>query len=395
MRSRISGLGGTVAVHDAALAFKTADFRTSGGSLKLEIRLGGLKTKAPFLFLELLNRCDLRNNLTRLAIISIELGLLHDETPYIVEMPVHDNIHYVVSGFIHGNEPVEAKYLTITADRAVLSDQKLKNSAEKLQKVESEEEDARGIGAVRLIETADPSFAYITSQPLTANQLDDPIFAQTRSAMKMDPALSNEAAWSDAYVYRALQTYGVLEEGKLGFGLDAGEQLAWPAILRTGADVQILSQNDDPEFCADLGEIRGKMLSGHDMQQNAHGTSLRFDFINDELPEYLHELADFAWWIAPPEIERADMFKGAKLVLDSVRRGGIAVLVVPATPKAPSVDQVPTADRNDILRMALDAVSRGYQIAQIRIPQTRTSTLAMGGQALFGFIALRAASSNI
>lgn len=172
----------------------------------------------------------------------------------------------------------------------------------------------------RLVSLEAPDFGAPVSQPMTPQQLRHPDFG--RQLRRLD--LRAGERWGPAFVLQALDRYGAARRDMRGLGLDACAGVA-TALANSGCTISRYDPSRPPAALPDEGGF------------------------------------DFAWSIAADEdvgmLERR-IWAG----VDRVVPGGIGVHLFPYRPGGGGIG------RSDIERLALNIISFGREVAQLKFP---------------------------
>ena len=204
--------------------------------------------------------------------------------------------------------------------------------------------------AAMLIARQAPDFGAPTSQPFTPEQLKAPAFRGLEGPLDLrctpDPLLR----WSRAYVARVWQHYGLLHQGDKVAALDTDDAALARFVEENGARLfPVAASLTDPERLGDTDEPAGREAGANDI---AYG--------------YVPPASARQWSFALRYLYHAIM---------RLKPGGWGVFVLPFLPgddgeDGSGRDRPNLLTRHDIERIAMVLISRGHQVAQLRVGKT-------------------------
>jgi hypothetical protein len=189
-----------------------------------------------------------------------------------------------------------------------------------------------------LVSTQVPTLDAPVSQVATAAQLRSAAAKQALTGMAEAKRLDPVRRWAAAYTIRCLAAYGVTHPGARGLGLCPADD----------AVAQRLGRDDMTVTCLDQSE--GWARPGKDQ--------INYDFLWGFVP-------------APGAASREEWLEDMQRSLFALLPGGLACLTFAFDP-TPATDRAPGevgyfADRRDVERLALLLISRGHEVAQLRL----------------------------
>jgi hypothetical protein len=364
--SFIRGLGGEDEPSHEAYVFRSAPAVVSAGSFRFILRFHGLQAENQILLIEILNRSALPGcTWARLRIEGVHIqDVMARGGTWEVVVEGRADTAYAIAGYIHDERNISAQGLELTIDKAFTAIPEDAPAA--IADVETRIEPPALSIRPRMSGPETPSFANPSSQPWTAHQVKNRDFIAYRTELAGDrsPA-AGPWDWAAPFILHTLTRYGAIGARGRALAIGTGDTALAAAIVRRGYTVNFLELADDGGQCLDVGEAVGKILEQHpqdrDQLAGAIGVSM---FFAPGRPEGFERQFDFAWWIAEPKIAYAKAARALGTMLGGLRPGGMAILALPFHDEPG--DGI--LGRRDIERLALDAISNGHSIAQLRFP---------------------------
>ena len=367
--SRIGGLGGPTPSPDHSYVFHTPYVEAAPGRAHFTLDISGLSAKRGTLIL-------------RVHMLRMEEGahatLVNSDRILLNRLVAHGGratlrfegfrgMSFALVGLIKDDTDASAHSAVVTLDRPA-------DPGDHSDVLIEPDSTVYGTKAVRpspiLMVVEPPRLAAPVSQPATAAQLDERAF---RDALRqLGPVEGGPAdQWQAAYVFQVLQRYGLARAGARGVGFGV-ERSPIPAAL-AGLGVEILAtdigppgQVDEPASLAQLA--RPALCDADGFARNVHHRDLWLAPIPADIVNF-----DFCWSIGAAD-RLGSVTAGIAFVeeaMNCLRPGGFAVHTFGFDPagaaRVIAGGRVPPFVRPDIERLALNLVSRGHEIAQIRI----------------------------
>lgn len=396
--SRLEGLGGSTPGHDFTYVFHTSYVEVAPGPAHFTVSFTGLRAKR--------GTVTLRVHMLRMeegahaTLVSSERIRVNRLVAYNGLMSVRfegfRGMHFAFVATISEDSDATADGVTVTLDRPVTTDIVDDEVAIEAKSTAYGTKAVRP--AARLVALGTPRLAEPASQIGTTAQLAEPAFRE--AATRLGPIAGTSAdEWQAAYVYQALKRYGMIEAGArgVGFGVEDGPL---PAVL-AAAGVTVLATDigapaqEGADADAALAHLaRPTLCDAASFARNVTRRDIWLSPIPRDLVNY-----DFLWSIGAAD-RLGTIAAGLAFIEEAMiclRPGGLAVHTVAFDPDGARqvVDggRTPPFVRPDLERLALNLVSRGHEVAQIRIdnPFVRGRR---GDRMLpaFGLIARRAAA---
>ena len=187
--------------------------------------------------------------------------------------------------------------------------------------------------------------------------------------------------WCSVYLLQVLERYGMLRPGAVGLGIGAGHSGVAALAAAAGATIEVVDGEEIPDLA--LARLRDA-APGVSIGKEA----LRYRAVDlAALPRDLVNF-DFLWSerVASRHVEAAaDGVRLAARMMACLRPGGLAVHVVDFALDPFEVTPMSNASvwrRRELDRLGLVMVSRGHEIAEIKVDESNAPTLECGvGQA--------------
>lgn len=375
--SRVGGLGGAGACQDPTYVFHTPYVQASPGPITFTIRFTGLMAKRGTLLLRV-NMLPTEPGAHARLVNSerITLNRLAAEGSQVtISAEGFRGFSYAVFGSIADDTDAVAERLEVLLDRpddgsdhgaAVADARNTLFGTETLKPTG------------RLVSLERATLAEPVSQMCTAAQFDEPVYAEWLERLQM-PLQRHRKQWEFIYILQVLRRYGMLAPGARGVGFGVGTE-PLPAVMASfGATVVATDLPSESEQSA-VWSATGQHGSAID--------SLRFPGLCDPatfdaavsfrpvdmtaIPADLVNF-DFTWSSCAYE-HLGSIAAGLKFVQDSLnclRPGGLAVHTSEfnLTSNDETVETGGTVlfRRSDMERLALTLISRGHEVAQIKL----------------------------
>lgn len=186
--------------------------------------------------------------------------------------------------------------------------------------------------AQAVVVPGEASFVHPVSQACTYKQMQDPLYAQWSHTLHENPS-THRKQWEFCYILQALETAGMLEEGRRGLGFGVGDEPLTAAFAARG--IGVMATDLEVERAAQQGWVetdqhaRSKeVLNGRGLcppEQFDRLVDFRFMDMNRIDPDL--KGFDFCWSACALEhlgsIEQGLSFIEASL--DCLKPGGVAV----------------------------------------------------------------------
>lgn len=389
-RSKVAGLGGTEQSHDRDYVFHTEYVPVGEGHAHFHVHLRGLTGKLGTFVLRVhmhqSGAAEVRL-VTSARVLLSRMVLLGGS--YAVKFEAFHDVRYALYCGIQGDTDAAAHSLEIMLDRPSGSDE--------AQVATEARNSAYGRDAVRpsthIISIDRATLELPVSQLCTGPQLRERTF-QAWSKRLPSPGAALLDQWGVAYVLQVLASYGMLAAGARGLGIGAGGSPVAAFVAEADASVLVLDGEEDG-----ASAIAALQVSGTDTGAFHRNVSYRAA----ERGRIPRDLVNFDFFWTDRVISRmgsiAEGIDVAQKAMASLRPGGLAIHLIDFALTRESRDEVPGITpfaRTDLDRLALLLISRGHEVAQIKIDdQTppvieRAEDGAATGITLCGLIARKA-----
>ena len=365
--SGIPGLGGNGPLPDPSYVFHTSYVPVARGHGHFTVRFTNLRARRGSLVLRIHMLPDEPGAIASLVTSHrLQLNwLAHRGGETQLRFEAFRGARYAIMGLVPDQLDASADGLTVTLDRPATAEDLAAGTATEARSTGYGSDTIRSVAVPLLLSLDQPSFAQPVSQPCTTGQLRESAF---RARCKTIPDLSTDRLdrWQTAYVLQALDRYGVLRSGANGLILGPGNAAIERAIVTTGASFKRMSLGSDRETSldpvVDVDTLPGDLFA--------------FDFlVSLRATDGLHDSRQ-----AVRFIERA---------MECLRPEGLAVNVVGYHAVPGSLPTV-AFDRNGLERIAVALISRGHQMARLKVSMTHLFETDTGSAVPFGLIARRA-----
>lgn len=367
--SIIAGLGGPAPGSDPDYAFHTHYVPVSRGFSHFTVRFTNLRAKLGTLLLRIHMLPVKPGSVARMVTSErIQFNRLVKEGGEItLRFEAFRGATYAIMGLVTDQTDAEADDLVILLDRPDDGSQDDGPPGTIEDAVGTRFEATALRTSAHMVSLAMPVFASPVAQAATIAQLKTP----ERQAWLARLGLSADAGllgWTMPYLAQVIERYGMFEKGVVALSLSPStEPLA-----------HLLEQN---------GLLINRLAVNH---RGAEPPSGWTPVSSRTLPG-AHLAHDLVWsaWTGGMLAERI-ITETIDLTMECLRPGGLAVHVVPYF-RDTSKD--PTAfDRNAIERVVLGLISRGHDVARVKLPVGSRLLVDEDGRGAFGIVARRAQS---
>lgn len=186
--------------------------------------------------------------------------------------------------------------------------------------------------AQAVVVPGEASFVHPVSQACTYKQMQDPLYAQWSHTLHENPS-THRKQWEFCYILQALETAGMLEEGRRGLGFGVGDEPLTAAFAARG--IRVMATDLEVERAAQQGWVetdqhaRSKeVLNGRGLcppEQFDRLVDFRFMDMNRIDPDL--NGFDFCWSACALE-HLGSIEQGLSFIegsLDCLKPGGVAV----------------------------------------------------------------------
>ena len=371
--SKIGGLGGNAPGHDGSYVFHTHYVPVSRGNATFTARFSGLTGKRGTLFISIHMLATEAGAQVRLVASERILmnRLVQRGGEASIRFEGYNDVHYAFLGAIVDATDAEAHGLTVTLDLA-------EADAEYDGPPIEARNTAYGTDAMRprphLLSLDAPTIAAPVSQACTPAQFAEPAFATWAKPLKLD-AVRSRRNWAFAYVIQVLRLYGLLQPGARGVGFGVHDEPV-PAFLAANG-VSTVATDRGPGHELSAGEANAlrealrvpgiadaAAFDAHVAFRSADPAAIPRDLVN----------FDFAWSIDAASrlgsiMAALNFLRGS---IRCLRPGGLAVHVMDYDLRTGGAAPIETPEitllrRNDLEQVAVDLISLGHEVAQIKI----------------------------
>lgn len=382
--SRLQGLGQDSGAGTSACVFQTAALHFPTGPVTLTVKIEGFEDQLAIMFLSLTNCAAVPGSTPiRLQLVAVELhSELETTQQYQVTFDADDAIAYQLSGHIHGETPLSATRLAVSANtRPIAPDLALWAMrsiavAPDLDGVETERT------APRIYNEGAPSLEQLFSQPCTPEQVAHPMFSPLAERLHASPDRASAAHWPEVFAYRVFETMRTAKGRAIGF--DAAIPGLWKSLLADGWNVVVADRTFDPNESVDLAQLRAEVLAHHRLGRKL-SERLQLTAMGEALPPDYCEQFDFAWWITRKHSDWQSITRGITNVAKSMSDGGVGVAVFPIAFGTDLPTEMISVER-DLPRILIELISLGFAVVQVRMPSAGVLHKASG---FFGLIVQR------
>ena len=376
--SSVAGLGGAAPGHDPTYVFHTPYVHVARGPATFTIRFrnlvarrGGIVLRVNMLPLEPGAHARLVNS-ERIAF----NRLIGQQGEIAIAFEGYRGMTYAVLGLLTGDTDATADGLEVTLDRPHDANEDYQHAVAEARSTIFGVDAAKP--TARLISTDTATLADPVSQMCTAAQMDEPIYATWVERLRQERQ-RHRKQWEFVYILQVLNRYGMLQPGSRGIGFGCGVEPLPALMAAMGADVvatDLPPEHQDsttwhasgqhgsaidslrhPDICDDATFDRSVSFRAVDM------TAIPPDLVN----------FDYTWSSCAYE-HLGSIEAGLKFVEDSIaclRPGGLAVHTSEfnLTSNDDTLETGATVlfRRRDMERLALRLISRGHEVAQIKL----------------------------
>ncbi len=375
--SRVTGLGGNAPGHDPSYVFHTPYVRAARGHATFTVHFAGLAAKRGTLVLRV-NMLPLDTG-AHARLVTSERILLNRLVAQggvaSIRFEAFRDVSYAIYGTISDDVDVRADALTVTLDRPDDGSDYSGALAESRSTI-------FGSDSVRasshLLSTDRATMADPVSQMCTSNQFDEPVYAEWAARLH-EPVRRHRKQWEFVYILQSLQRYGMIQLGARGLGFGVGRE-PLPALL-AAMGTRIVGTDLPPEHADSAMWLasgqhglaidslrRPEICDEATFRQNVSFQPADMTDIPDDLVNF-----DFCWSSCAYE-HLGSINAGLQFVensLQCLRPGGLAVHTTEfnLTSNDQTMDSGSTVifRRRDMERLALGLISRGHEVAQIKL----------------------------
>lgn len=367
--SIIAGLGGLAPGSDPDYAFHTHYVPVARGMSHFTIRFTNLRAKRGTLLLRIHMLPVKPGSVARMVTSErIQFNRLVKEGGELtLRFEAFRGATYAIMGLVTDQTDAEADDLVILLDRPDDGSQDDGPPGTIEDSVGTRFEATRLRTSTHMVSLAAPIFASPVTQAATTTQFkaSERQAWITRLGIPVDKGLHG---WTMPYIAQAIERYGMLEKGVVALALSPSTEPLARLLEQSGGTVNRLAVNHrDAEPPPGWIPVSSRVLPG---------------------PHLAHDLV-WSTWTGGTLAERI-VSETIDLAMECLRPGGLAVHVVPYSR---DTSQDPTAfDRNAVERVVLGLISRGHDVARVKLPLDSRLLFDEGGRGAFGIIARRAQS---
>jgi hypothetical protein len=380
--SRIIGLGGSEASNEPSYAFHTPYIYCAPGAVTFRIKIDNLSASVGNLTIRVNGLPPKPGAGARTVKMTAktlrELAYLDGEL--IFSFKAKPGVLYAVLGLIYGESDARADGMSISLDRP---DDGARFAAE----LEIAKQTVFGQAAVRdvaqLVSVEPAMLANPVSQMCTAAQFDEPVYQEWLEAMK-SPRHRHRKQWEFVYIMQALDRYGMLQDGARGIGFGVGEEPLPAVFAARGCSVLATDLPSEHDRAADWRATSQHIDSRDNLRRPDICPDERFSeavtFRPVDMTDIPDDIADYDFCWSSCALEHLGSIEaGLQFITNSLKclkLGGVAVhtteLNLSSNTKTVSEGGTVLFRRQDFERLALELVSLGHSIAQIKYDQGDT-----------------------
>lgn len=377
--SRIRGLGGPDVRPDDGYVFHTSYVRCASGIASFRIKIDNLQATTGTLVIRINAVATSPGAHARLLKTQsvVMTDLVYAGGEHLIEFKAKKDMLYAVLGHVHTPTDATATAMTVYLSGRDDGSEMVESLIEARRTVFGK---AAARGVARLISMEPATLADPVSQMCTSHQFDEPAYDRWVSEMRTTKT-RHRKQWEFVYVLQALERYGMLSPGASGVGFGVGIE-PLPAVF-VSHGCRIVATDLDPS------DARVEGWSATDQHVKAVADLRRPDIVPDDqfdasvsyravdmnaIPPDLTGF-DFCWSSCAFE-HLGSIANGLKFVRESLRclkPGGLAVHTTELnlSSNRDTVDRESTVlfRRRDMEQLALDLVSRGHEVAQLKYDQ--------------------------
>ena len=357
--TRIAGLVDGEMGADPGYVFHTEYFEVGRGMASFTARFAGLTAKDGTLQLRV--HMQLPGDPPRLALVNSERILLSrlagNDGLISLKFEAFRDGRYAFYGTVIGNTDSRAEALSVTLE---LPEREAHHKDENTQARNSDfgKESARA--NPHLIATSPPTLRHPVSQVATAAQLKENVVTQWSSRLGGIGGDDPLRRWAALYTLQALSTYGVLTSGARGLCFGAAGAVIAPLVADKTAEITV---------AYDAGDPSGDTAASIEPAPHLSCRTLPFSALGSELVNF-----DFFWMFeldSRPERAAAWVARMQE-AMSSLLPGGLAVITFGYDPqitmrRETHASEIPRIGRAELERLGMILISRGHQVAQMRL----------------------------
>jgi hypothetical protein len=376
--SRVTGLGGSSPGHDPSYVFHTPYVRAAPGRATFTVRFTGMVAKRGTLVLRV-NMLPLEAGAHARLVTSerVQLNRLiaQQNGEISLTFEAFRNVSYAIYGSMSDDGQVSADALTVTLDRPDDGSEYRGALAEARNTIFGTD---RIRPSSQLLSTDRATMADPVSQMCTSNQFDEPAYHEWAARLH-EPVRRHRKQWEFIYILQALRRYGMIQPGARGLGFGVGRE-PLPALMAAmgatvvGTDLPPDHVDTAAWFASGQHGSAIESLRRPDLCDDATFAE-RVSFVPADMTSIPGELVNFDFCWSSCAYEHLGSIKaGLKFVedsLQSLRPGGLAVHTTEfnLTSNDETMDNAGTVifRRRDMEQLALALISRGHEVAQIKL----------------------------
>ena len=374
--SKIVGLGGNAPGHDSGYVFHTSYVPVGRGQATFTARFAGLRSKRGTLFLTVHMLSTESGAQVRLVATERILmnRLVARQGEASISFESFDDVHYALLGTIVDVTDAEAEGLTVTLD---LSQEDAEYTGPPIEARNT----AYGSNALRprahLVALEPATLAAPVSQACTPAQFAERAYRDWAERLDLG-TVGSRRQWTFAYILQVLRQYGMLEPGACGVGFGVSDEPLPAFLAKTGVSAVAphrVRQHDGP--AGGLGTPLDRRRAPAMIDDAAFDQLVSFHPADPgAIPR---ELVNFDFtWSTDAASRLGSIAAGLGFLRNSIRclrPGGLAVHVFDFDlSHRGSIIETPAISllrRNDVEQIALDLISRGHEVAQIKVEAGR------------------------
>jgi hypothetical protein len=365
--SKIRPFGGSGQQPDLSYGFHTHYVRCAPGYCTFSLEVDGLAATTGVLHLQVHMLSAEPGAHAKVATIErLELARLADTGGRAaVRFESLRGMTYAVFGRISGYTDAAASSLRVYLDRP----------GSETDDILPEQAAPTGLGkrgarpSDQLTSIESPSFATPVSQICTPSQIQETAFARSCAAIGKSPAPS-VSLWESCFVLQVLDRYGLIARGSEGLGLADLDNPIIPVLIARGCRLVLGEHGAAPLTPDEWLEDRWQELARYTDLPPDEKQRIKIAQTYMPAPQDNLGLFDFLW--SRSLATMMDLTTAHGMVVNSmtrIRPGGIAIHMLKM--RIPSNDTSDGAGaigftRDDIQRLALDIVSQGHIVAQLK-----------------------------
>jgi hypothetical protein len=368
--SCIAGVSDETLVRDPAYAFHTPYVRVRRGPANVTVRITNLRARRGTLVVRIHMLSDEPGSIARLVTSErIQFNRLAQHGG-VVHLPFEGfrGVTFAVMGLVPDDTDAAADKIEVLLDRPAEGTEEEGPFVE-ARNTAFHSDSIRATSAILAMDR--PLLAAPASQPYTIEQTREAAFGNWLTRLQA-PATQSIMDWERVYVLQVLEQYGMLQAGARGLALDEidAKLVGVAASFDTSL---VISHRPD----VDPAPMREALFASD--FASASLLSDRLAWASVCLPDLPPDLInfDFAWSrhvcrSLGSVVEASHFVQGS---LECLRPGGILIHLLPFN--ATSNENVPSSarsifERSDLERLALLLISRGHEVARLRVRPVRS-----------------------